>query len=304
MVSCCISHSTMCSDTLFRHGNEEQRKKYLSALCSGEKIGALAITEPNAGSDAMGMQTKAEREKSDYVLNGTKTFITNAGVADLVLLYAKTDPSKGPKGISAFLIEKGFPGFSVVREIDKLGLRGSACVELSLEDCRVPEDNLLGQEGAGIAILMSGLNRERISCAAGLTGEAQGAFELALDYAKKREQFGKAIINFQLIQARLADMGMAIEASRLLAYRAASLSDEGKEGVTLAASYAKLFASETAVKVAWDACHIFGGYGYTKEFPVERFMRDIGIAEVGAGSSEVQRVIIARELSQLPLSFT
>ena len=296
-----IAHSILCTDNIYRHGNEDQRRKYLPGLCSGEKFGALALTEPNAGSDAVNIQTTAEKKGKEYILNGAKMFITNGPMADVVLVYAKTDKSRGSRGISAFLVEKGFPGFSVSRHLEKLGNRGSATGELVFEDCRVPEENLLGQENQGVAVMMSGLDRERAVVAGAPLGLAEAALELSLKYARERVQFGRPIGDFQLIQAKLADMYTQIEAARLLAYRGAIAADGGERGgkgteMHRIAAAAVLFAGETATRAALEALQIHGGYGYMTEYPVSRLYRDVKLWEIGAGTSEIRRLVIAREL--------
>lgn len=295
------AHAILCADNLYRNATEEQRLKYLPDLCSGKKVGAMALTEPEAGSDAVSIQTQAVKKGDHYVLNGSKTFITNAPVASTFVVYAKTNKSAGAKGISAFIVERDFPGFSVSKHIEKMGNRGSPTGELAFEDCIVPAENLLGAENQGVAVMMSGLDRERAFFSGMGVGIAQGAFNLALKYAKTRVQFGRPIASFQLIQAKLADMYTNIEAARGLAYRAAVLSEQSHRGGTgteihkLAAA-ALLFGAEVATKVCNEALQIHGGYGYTLEYPINRFFRDAKLAEIGAGTSEIRRLIIAREL--------
>jgi len=290
-----VVQSNLVIDNLNRNGNERQKKKYLSLLCSGEKIGALGITEPGAGSDAMSMQLRAVKEADHYVLNGAKIFITNGPEVDTQLVYAKTDPPKGAKGISAFIVEKGTKGFSTGRKIEKLGHKGAPFGELVFEDCVIPAENLFGKENEGFRVVMSGLDKERVVWASPALGIAVAAFEAALKYSKERKQFGQTIGSFQMIQERLADMALEIEAGRLLLYKAASMADEGKD-ISLASSFAKLYVSEMCERVTSKAVNIFGGYGYTKEFPVERYFRDAKCFTIGAGTSEVQRIIISRHL--------
>lgn len=295
------AHSNLCMFNLYKNGNETQRQKYLPDLCKGKKIGALALTEPEAGSDAVSITTAARKEGKEYVLNGTKTFITNAPVADVVIVYAKTDKEKGAKGITAFIVENNFPGFSKGRNIEKMGHRGSPTGELIFENCRVPEENILLGENRGIEVMMSGLDIERAIFSAEPVGIAQGAFDCALKYSKERIQFGKPICNFQLIQAKLADMYTSIEAARLMCYKAAILAENSEKGgkgteIHKFAAAALLFAAEVCVKVTLEAVQIHGGYGYTLEYPVNRFLRDAKLMEIGAGTNEIRRLIIAREL--------
>ena len=289
------AHAILCTENIARNGNEEQKLKYLPGLVSGEKIGALAITEPEAGSDATSLRTRAEKKGDRYILNGTKMFITNGPVADVIVVYAKTDPDAGPKGISAFIVEKGFPGFSTGKELKKLGVRGSPTGELIFEDCEVPAENLLGEENRGVRVLMSGLDRERIVYSIAPIGVSQGAFDVAFQYARERKQFGTEIVNFQMIQEMLADMATDISAGRLMAYWAAVQADSGKR-VRLEASYAKLFCSQVGVRVVGKALQVLGGYGFITEFPLERMYRDIKGIEIGAGTTQIQKLIIMREL--------
>ena len=295
------AHSNLCANNISKNGTEEQKGKYLPPLCSGEKVGALALTEPQAGSDATNIQTTAKRMGDEYILNGTKTFITNGPIADIVVLYAKTDKSRGAKGISAFIIEKEFPGFSSSKAIEKMGHRGSPTGELILEDCRVPKEDLLGEENKGIAVMMSGLDVERAFFCGEPVGIAQAALDLSLKYSKERVQFGQPISNFQLIQEKLANMYTQIEAARLLAYKSAIVAEGSQRGgkgteVHKLAAAALLFSSEVAMKVTLEAVQIHGGYGYTLEYPVNRLLRDAKLIEIGAGTSEIRRLIIAREL--------
>lgn len=303
-VVCCSTaatwgdHTDLCIDNIRRNANEEQKKKYLPPLCDGSKIGGLAMTEPGAGSDVLGsMRLRADRKGDYYILNGTKTFITNGPVGDVFVVYAKTDIGKGPHGVSAFIVEKEFPGFSRGKQFEKLGWRGSPTGELIFEDCKVPAENLMGKENEGARILMSGLNTERTSLAALSLGISRGAYEFSLKYAKERVQFGKPIASFQLIQSKLVDMAMEIELSRLITYKCAAMADKGLvEEMNLMASYAKLYTAGVGMRITTEAVQILGGYGYLKEFPVERMMRDAKLQQIGGGTDEIQRLIIAREL--------
>ncbi len=290
-------HADLCIDNIRRNADEAQKKKYLPSLCSAEKIGGLAMTEPSAGSDVMSMSLRAELKGDYYLLNGTKTFITNGPVGDVFVVYAKTAPEKKAHGVSAFIVEKDFQGFQRGKKFEKMGWRGSPTGELIFEDCRVPAENLFGGENLGAMVLMSGLNTERIVLAAMSLGLSRGAFECALKYAKERVQFGKPISTFQLIQGKLADMAMEIELSHLITYKGAAMADRGlHRDMNLVASYAKLYTSEVAMRVTTEAVQILGGYGYMKEFPVERMMRDAKLQTIGGGTSEIQRLIIAREI--------
>ena len=289
-----VQNSLACAPIL-RFGSAAQKERYLASLARGEWLGCYALTEPGAGSDAGSIQTQAKKVGNEYVLNGSKIFTTNGSRADLAIVYAVTDPAKGKKGISAFLVEKGTSGFIVGKLEDKLGLRSSETASLIFEDCRVSEENLLGEEGDGFGIALETLDGGRIGIAAQALGIAQGCLEESVTYAKQRRQFGRAIAEFQAIQWMLADMATEIDAARLLTYRAAWRFEQGK---TLAkeAAMAKLFASETANRAAYKAIQIFGGYGYTKEFAVERFFRDARITTLYEGTSEIQRLVIARRL--------
>ncbi|MBN1571870.1 MAG: acyl-CoA dehydrogenase family protein [Deltaproteobacteria bacterium] len=289
------SHAILCTENLYRNGNEEQRKKYLPDLIGGKKVGAIAITEPEAGSDALSMRTRAVKKGDKYILNGTKMFITNGPLCDVAVVYAKTDPNAGHKGITTFIVEKDFPGFSTGKTLKKMGVKGSPTGELIFEDMEVPAENVLGNENGGIKVLMNGLDRERIIYSITPIGVAQGAFDVALKYASERVQFGTAIINFQMIQEMLADMATELQAARLLSYWAATLADQGKR-VRLEASYAKLFCSQVGMRVVDRATQILGGYGFISEFPVERMYRDMKGIEFGAGTTQIQKLIIAREL--------
>ena len=290
-----VAHSNLCAHNLYHNANEYLREKYLPGLCSGNLIGALGLTEPGSGSDAVGMSTTAKRDGDYYILNGSKTFITNGPIADVLIVYAKTDKEKGAHGITAFLVEKGTRGFSVSKRLEKMGNRGSVTGELIFDDCRVPAENILGEENKGIKVMMSGLDIERVMVSALSLGIGEGAFREAMKYSKERSQFGKEIANFQLIQAKIADMYTTLQAARLLTYDAATEAAKGKK-VTLKAASAILFTAETATKVALEAVQIHGGYGYMLDYPVNRYLRDAKLYEIGAGTSEVRRLIIAREL--------
>jgi butyryl-CoA dehydrogenase len=293
-----VQNSLVCQG-LESYGDERQREAYLPGLASGDLLGAFALTEPEAGCDAGAQRTTAVADGDSYVLNGTKHFITNGGIADVVLVFGMSDPARGTRGISAFIVEKGTPGFTVGREENKMGIRGTSTCELHFEDCRVPAANRLGQEGRGFRIALSLLDGGRICIAAQAVGIAQAAFEAALAYAKTRRQFGQPISSFQAIQWMLADMNTRIEAARLLTYQAALAKDAAKETgarYSREAAQAKLFASETAVWVTNRAVQIHGGYGYMKDYPVERYYRDAKITEIYEGTSEVQRMVIAGAL--------
>jgi butyryl-CoA dehydrogenase len=289
-----VNNSLVCAP-LLKFGSEAQKKKYLAPLARGERLGCYALTEPGAGSDAGAIQTHAVKSAGSYVLNGSKVFITHGKYADLAIVFAVTDPSVGKHGISAFVVEKNTPGFTVGRLEDKLGLRSSDTAELLFHDCRVPSENLLGQENDGFKIALSSLDGGRIGIAAQALGIAQGCLEESVAHAKQRHQFGHAIGEFQAIQWMLADMATEIDAARLLTYRAAWLL-ENHRSVTKEAAMAKLFASEAANRIAYRGIQIFGGYGFTKEFAVERFFRDARITTLYEGTSEIQRWVIARRL--------
>jgi alkylation response protein AidB-like acyl-CoA dehydrogenase len=292
------AHNSLCSGHIFLAGSEEQKKKYLTPLAKGEKVGCWGLTENSAGSDAGGTKTMAVKDGDHWVLNGSKTFITNASVADTAVVMAVTDKSRGKKGISAFVVERGTPGFRPGKKEDKLGVRSSDTSELVLEDCRVPAANLLGQEGNGFVDTLRILDRGRIGIAAWSLGIAQASLETSMAYAQGRRQFGHAIAEFQAIQFKIADMAVKVDAARLLTWRAAQLRDSGQEHTTQS-SMAKLYASEIAVEVALEAVQIHGGYGFLKDYPVERYLRDSKLGTIGEGTSEVQRLVIARELMQL-----
>ncbi len=287
------AHISLACTPIYLFGTEEQKRKYLIPMARGEKIGAFGLTEPGAGSDAAAIKTRAVLDGDEWVINGQKIFITNGSVADVVVIAAVTDPAKGKKGISNFIVEKGTPGFRVGREEDKMGLRGSVTSELIFENCRVPKENLLGKEGEGYKQFLITLDGGRIGIGAMAVGLGMAALEAAARYAKERVQFGQPIAEFQAIQWMLADMATELEAARLLVYRAAWLKDRGQR-FTKEAAMAKLFASEAAVRACYKAIQIHGGYGYTRDYPVERFYRDARLTTIGEGTSEIQRLVIAR----------
>ena len=291
------AHTSLCCAPIFEHGTEAQKQKYLPDLLSGKKIGAFGLTEPGAGTDAQGQQTTAVLDESgeNYILNGSKCFITNGNVADTFVVFAMTDKSKGNHGISAFIVEKDFPGFSTGKHEKKMGIRGSSTCDLIFEDCIVPKENLLGKEGKGFKIAMQTLDGGRIGIAAQALGIAEGALDAAVEYVKTREQFGRPIAAFQNTKFTLADMKTRVEAARYLVYSAACAKDNG-EPYSDKAAMAKLFASETAREVTWRAVQLFGGYGYTRDYPVERMMRDAKITEIYEGTSEIQKMVIAGNL--------
>lgn len=291
------AHNSLCSNHIYAMGNEAQKQKYLVPLASGQALGAWGLTEPGAGSDAGAQQTTAKKEGSYWILNGTKNFITHGTEGDIAVVMARTRPGKGTDGISAFILEKGMNGFRPGKQEDKLGLRASDTSELILEDVKVSEDHLLGDEGVGFKQAMKTLDGGRISIGALALGMAQGAFEESVKYAKVRQTFGKPIIEHQAIAHKLAEMQVKVEAARLLIYKAANLKDQGLP-YAKAASMAKLYASEAGYEVANEAVQIFGGYGYSKDYPVEKYYRDIKLCTIGEGTSEIQRTVIARYLMQ------
>jgi alkylation response protein AidB-like acyl-CoA dehydrogenase len=287
--------NSLGTNHIFLAGNEAQRQKYIPRLASGEWLGAWGLTEPGSGSDAGGARTTAVKEGDHYVLNGSKTFITNGSYADTAVVIAVTDKNKGTHGLSAFVVEKGTKGFRPGRKENKLGLRASDTAELIFEDCEIPAENLLGKEGEGFVDAMRVLDGGRISIAALSLGIARGALDAAVSYVKERRQFGKAIAEFQGIQWKLADMATELDAARLLTQRAAVLKDAGHK-VTRESAMAKLFASEVAVRVCNEAVQLFGGYGFIKDYPVEKFYRDVKLCTIGEGTSEIQRMVIGREI--------
>lgn len=289
------AHNSLGTNHIFLAGNEAQKRKYLPRLASGEHLAAWALTEPGSGSDASNARTTATKKGDRYVLNGNKTFITNGHYADVSVVIAVTDKSKGTHGLSAFVVEKGTSGFRAGKKENKLGLRASDTSELIFEDCEIPEENLLGREGEGFVDAMRVLDGGRISIAALSLGIGRGALDAALKYVKERRQFGKAIAEFQGIQWKLADMATELDAARLLTQRAAVLKDARRK-VTRESSMAKLFASEVAVRICNEAVQLFGGYGFIKDYPVEKFYRDVKLCTIGEGTSEIQRMVIAREI--------
>lgn len=286
------AHTSLCGEPISKYGSAVQKEKYLPALAKGEKLGAFGLTEPGAGTDSAGQQTRAVLEGDHYILNGTKIFITNGGKADVYIIFAMTDKSKGNKGISAFIVDKDAPGFSIGKKELKMGIRGSSTTELVFENCIVPKENRLRQEGKGFGIAMGTLDGGRIGIAAQALGIAQGALDETVAYVKERKQFGRSISAFQNTQFQLADMLARIEAARLLVYKAAR-AKETQKVYSEEAAIAKLFASETAMAVTTKCVQLFGGYGYTRDYPVERMMRDAKITEIYEGTSEVQRMVIA-----------
>ena len=291
------AHSNLCVNQIRRWGNDSQKARYLPKLISGEHLGSLAMSESGAGSDVVSMKLRADKKGNRYVLNGTKMWITNAPDADTLVVYAKTDPAGGSKGITAFLIERGFKGFSVAQKLDKLGMRGSETGELVFEDCEVPEENVMGPVGAGARILMSGLDYERAVLSAGPTGIMQACLDVVIPYIHDRKQFGQSIGEFQLVQGKLADMYVQMNAAKAYVYAVAKACDRGETARKDAAG-AILYAAETATKLALDAIQLLGGNGYINEYPTGRLLRDAKLYEIGAGTSEIRRWLIGRELFQ------
>jgi isovaleryl-CoA dehydrogenase len=289
------AHSNLCVNQIRRNGRDEQKRRYLPKLISGEHIGALAMSEPGAGSDVVSMRTRAEKRGDRYVLNGNKMWITNGPIAETLVVYAKTDPDAGPRGITAFLIEKGFKGFSTHQKLDKLGMRGSDTCELVFEDCEVPEENVLGIVGKGVNVLMSGLDYERAVLAAGPLGIMQACLDIALPYVHERKQFGQAIGTFQLVQGKVADMYVTMNACKAYVYAVAKACDRGETSREDAAG-AILYAAEKATQTALDAIQLLGGNGYINDYPTGRLLRDAKLYEIGAGTSEIRRMLIGREL--------
>ena len=289
------AHSNLCLNQIKLNGSEAQRSQYLPRLCSGEHIGALAMSEPGAGSDVVSMRLRAERQGDEFVLNGNKMWITNGPDADVYVIYAKTDPEAGSKGITAFIIERDTPGFSRAPKLDKLGMRGSNTCELVFEDCRVPAAAILGQEGAGVRVLMSGLDYERAVLSAGPVGILQACLDVVLPYVHEREQFGQAIGEFQLIQGKLADMYARCSASRAYLYAVCAALDRGEQSRKDAAAVI-LYTAEAATQSALDAIQLLGGNGYINDYPTGRLLRDAKLYEIGAGTSEIRRMLVGREL--------
>ncbi|WP_010648414.1 acyl-CoA dehydrogenase [Oceanobacillus massiliensis] len=291
------AHLSLASWPIYKYGNEEQKKTFLSRLATGDALGAYALSEPGAGSDVVSMKTTAKEDGDHFVLNGNKVWITNGGVADIYIVFAKTDADAKHKGISAFIVESGTDGFSFGKKEKKLGIRSSPTTELIFENCRIPKENLLGAEGEGFKIAMTTLDGGRNGIAAQALGIAQGALDAAVEYAKGREQFGKPIANNQGISFKLADMATEIEAARLLTYQAAWLESQGLP-YGKASAMSKLFAGDAAMRTTVEAVQIFGGYGYTKDYPVERYMRDAKITQIYEGTNEIQRLVIGRMLTK------
>ncbi len=289
------AHSNLCINQIYRWGNEQQKNKYLPKLITGEHVGSLAMSEPSAGSDVVSMKLKAEKRNDYYLLNGSKMWITNGPDADTLVVYAKTDVSAGPKGITAFLIEKGMEGFSTGKKLDKLGMRGSNTSELIFENCEVPYENVLGEEGKGVNVLMSGLDYERVVLAAGPVGIMAGAMDVVVPYIHEREQFGKPIGTFQLMQGKIADMYTTMNACRSYVYSVARACDEGQTTRKDSAGCI-LYAAEKATQIALDAIQCLGGNGYINDYPTGRLLRDAKLYEIGAGTSEIRRMLIGREL--------
>ncbi|WP_423802695.1 acyl-CoA dehydrogenase [Neobacillus sp. SAB-20_R2A] len=288
-------HTSVGTNPILYFGTEEQKQKYVPKLASGEYLGAFCLTEPSAGSDAASMKSRAVRDGGHYVINGSKVFITNGGEAEVYIVFAKTNPELGAKGVSAFIVEKNTPGLVIGKDEKKMGLHGSRTVQLTFEDMRVPAENLLGAEGEGFKIAMANLDAGRIGIAAQALGIAEAALSAATEYAKGRHQFGKPIATQQGIGFKLADMATNVEAARLLVYRAADMRGQGLK-CGMEASMAKLFATRTAVEVATEAIQVFGGYGYTEDYPVERYFRDAKVTEIYEGTSEIQRIVISKHL--------
>jgi len=289
------AHSNLCINQIRRNGTADQKRRYLPMLISGEHVGALAMSEPGAGSDVVSMRTRADRRGDRYVLNGSKMWITNGPIAETLVVYAKTSPDAGPRGITAFLIEKGMPGFTTAQKLDKLGMRGSDTGELVFEDCEVPEENVLGSVDGGVRVLMSGLDYERAVLAAGPLGIMQACLDVVLPYVHERKQFGQPIGTFQLMQGKLADMYVTLNACRSYVYAVAKACDRGRTTREDAAG-AILYAAEKATQVALDAIQCLGGNGYINDYPTGRFLRDAKLYEIGAGTSEIRRMLIGREL--------
>ncbi|GGH25199.1 isovaleryl-CoA dehydrogenase [Alsobacter metallidurans] len=289
------AHSNLCVNQMRRNGSEAQKRKYLPKLISGEHVGALAMSEPGAGSDVVSMRTRAEKRGDRYVLNGSKMWITNGPVAGTLIVYAKTDPDAGSKGITAFIVEKGMKGFTTAQKLDKLGMRGSDTCELVFEDCEIPEENVLGQVGKGVNVLMSGLDYERAVLAAGPLGIMQAALDVVMPYVHERKQFGRPIGEFQLVQGKLADMYVTMNACKAYVYAVAKACDRG-ETTREDAAGAILIAAEKATLMALDAIQLLGGNGYINDYPTGRLLRDAKLYEIGAGTSEIRRMLIGREL--------
>ncbi len=298
-----VAHDNLCANNIYRNGNDAQRRKYLPGLCSGKLVGALGLTEPGAGSDALGsMRTTAKKDGDHYVLNGSKIFITNGPIADVLLVYAKTDPEKGPKGISAFIVEKDMPGFAVAQKLVKMGFRGSQTAELVFDNCRVPAENMVGEENKGVSIVMSGLDLERAMISPICLGICERALEISIEYAKTRTQFGKSISNFQMIQSKLADMYVWVETMRTFNYRVLAASNDleigggGRGNIHALTAASVMYTAETMAKVLHETVQIHGGYGYIWESEANRLFRATKLLEIGAGTTEVRKMIISGEL--------
>ncbi len=289
------AHSNLCVNQITRNGSDAQKRKYLPKLISGEHVGALAMSEPGAGSDVVSMKTRAEKRGDRYVLTGSKMWITNGPIAETLVVYAKTDPAAGPRGITAFLVEKGMKGFSTAQKLDKLGMRGSDTCELVFEECEIPEENVLGEVGRGVNVLMSGLDYERAVLAAGPLGIMQACLDVVVPYVHERKQFGQAIGEFQLVQGKLADMYVSTNAAKAYVYAVAQACDRG-ETTREDAAGAILYAAERATQCALDAIQLLGGNGYINDYPTGRLLRDAKLYEIGAGTSEIRRMLIGREL--------
>jgi butyryl-CoA dehydrogenase len=295
-IAVCYAASALGTFPIIVYGNEEQKKKYLPSLAKGEKLAAFGLTEPEAGSDASAIKTTAKKQGDSYILNGTKHFITNGGEAEIYTIVAMTDKARGARGASAFIVEKGTPGFTFGKKEDKMGIRASVTNELIFNDCKVPKENLLAREGMGFIATMKTFDLSRPGVAAQAVGIAQGALDLTVKYAKERQQFGKSISSFQGIQWMLADMATHIEAARALVYSVARMVDSGKSNVAKESAMAKLFASDIAMRVCTDCVQIYGGYGYMKDYPIEKYMRDAKITQIYEGTNQIQRNIVALQL--------
>lgn len=299
-VSCAIglsvgAHINLCTHNIMKNGSEEVKQKYLPRLCSGELIGAMALTEPNYGSDAMAIETSARRDGNHFVINGSKTFITNGPIADVVVLYTRTQPQEGSRGLTAFVVETSTPGFEVAKKLKKTGFLGSPTGELFFNDMRVPAENIIGEENQGFKVIMNGLDVERFILSQFAIAIIEESLSISLAYAKERKQFKQPIANFQLVQAKLADMYVSLNATRLSSYNAGVILEQGRRA-SLEAASALLYGAESAMKAAEEAVQVHGGYGYIKEYPVERLWRDAKLLQIGAGTNEIRRLLIAREL--------
>jgi len=295
-IALAVAASALGTFPILLSGNDAQKEKYLPDLAEGKTLAAFGLTEPSAGSDAGSIKTTAKKVGDKYILNGTKVFITNGGEAKINTIIASTDPTKGTRGASAFIVEEGFPGFSYGKEEDKMGIRASATRELIFENCEVPVENLIGREGEGFMVAMKTLDRSRPGVAAQALGIAAGALDLSVRYAKEREQFGQSIIQFQAIQTILADMATQVEAARALVYSTARMIDSGAKNIGKESAMSKVYASDVAMKVTTDAIQVFGGYGYMRDYPIEKYMRDAKITQIYEGTNQIQRMVIARNM--------